>query len=299
MNRRGGLVVHAPRLRRRLDLGLGLLVVVAEARVFDVLGGDATRATRGALLRGNLLRGRSLALLVAGASRTLGGVGGRGVDGASDLGGDSMVRPGRGTAQVRGVLHDERFEGELRGKIHPTRHLELFKVRLVEAEPLEVHNEHPRQPHDLPRAPRVSQSHPPFSHLRLQRLGREEPGQQRGEIAWTFPRPRGARRRGGGTSRGACTRPRTPRTSTSRPTAVVKFLRVGHKVLCRGTILSMFLDVSGPGILFSTSRPRSYAAVTSSSRASRTLAQELVRVVLLVTHVVRVPALHRGLHLRG
>ena len=54
------------------DVRLGLLVVVAEARVFGVLGGDATRATRGALLRGNLvllLRGWSLALLVLGRSR--------------------------------------------------------------------------------------------------------------------------------------------------------------------------------------------------------------------------------------
>ena len=182
VNRRGGLVVHAPRLRRRLDLGLGLLVVVAEARVFDVLGGDATRATRGALLRGNLLRGRSLALLVAGASRTLGGVGGRGVDGASDLGGDSMVRPGRGTAQVRGVLHDERFEGELRGKIHPTRHLELFKVRLVEAEPIEVYHEHPGQPHDAANVRRGRAVAPVLLAIFLHRLGGEKPAEQRREL---------------------------------------------------------------------------------------------------------------------
>ena len=111
-------------------------------------------------------------------------------------------------------------------------------------------------------------SHPPFSHLRSNASGAKNPVNNAARSVDVPPSSGSSTERWRNVSWRVHSSPHASHVNVAA-TAVVKFLRVGHKVLCSGTILSMFLDVSGPGILFSTSRPRSYAAVTSSSRASR------------------------------
>ena len=251
--------------------------------------------------------------------------------------GDSRRRkvggPRRGTAQRRvrlnpGVLLTayESLEGESLGKLHGPGHLDhahgerrrrlfvrtrVFIVGFTAAadrlrpprlphvpEPLEVHNEHPRQPHDLPREHRVCPVASALLALAFQRLGREEPGQQRGEIRGRSPVL--------GELDGEVAERLVARALVPARLARQRRGHRGGEVPARGAQGPVqrhdLVDVSGclrardPFLDESASVVRGCHLLLEGVQA---LAQELVRVVLLVTHVVRVPALHRGLHLRG
>mmetsp|Transcript_10735 Transcript_10735/g.44633 ORF Transcript_10735/g.44633 Transcript_10735/m.44633 type:complete len:509 (+) Transcript_10735:508-2034(+) len=257
-----------------------------------------------------------------------GGVGGRGVDGASDVLRDGMIRPGRGTAQGRGVLRDERFEGERRGKLHRTRRLDhshrerrrgwgglrsrrgvsVSRVFVTPAaiasrrlcspgrrlvpEPLEVHHEHPGQPHDPPNERRGRAVAPVSLARTLQHLGGEKPVEQRRELDVGGLVVEGAfRKLDGEVPEGLVPHARVP--------ARLARQRRGDR---RGEVPAR--GAQGPvqrhhalrfGRVQPTGRVRRRHLLLQRIQA---LAQKLVRVVLPVTRVVRVPALHRGLHLR-
>mmetsp|Transcript_8174 Transcript_8174/g.36995 ORF Transcript_8174/g.36995 Transcript_8174/m.36995 type:complete len:234 (-) Transcript_8174:877-1578(-) len=106
-------------------------------------------------------------------------------------------------------------------------------------------------------------SHPSLSHLRSSVSGAKNPSSN--DASSTSADPSAPELSGSSTERCrkvSCRTHASPHDShvNVAATAVVKFLRVGHRVLCSGTTLF------GSG---ASSRPSAYAAVTSSSNASR------------------------------
>ena len=106
-------------------------------------------------------------------------------------------------------------------------------------------------------------SHPSLSHLRSSVSGVKNPSSK--DASSTSADPSAPELSGSSTERCrkvSCRTHASPHDShvNVAATAVVKFRRVGHRVLCSGTTLFR----SG-----AASRPSAYAAVTSSSNASR------------------------------
>ena len=149
MNRRGGAVARAPRLRRGLRGGgasvdggktavvvrVGvsargrvrrplrtLGVVLVEVQVQVQATGHRGRRRLVVVLVQTVLLERFRSSLACGDDG--GGVGGRRADGRTTSAATGWFDRGGGPAQGRGVLPDERFEGEPRGKLHRTRHLD-------------------------------------------------------------------------------------------------------------------------------------------------------------------------------